>query len=68
MIITPDFNTAVIDPFDNIKTVAFICDVKDGETKQPYFKDPRTIVCDIGRFSLPCTPFTLRRQKKLRAS
>lgn len=43
MIIMPDPTTACFDPFNNNKTVTFICDVKDAETKASYHKDPRYI-------------------------
>lgn len=43
MIITPDPTTACMDYFSATKTLSFICDVKDGETQQPYHKDPRFI-------------------------
>ncbi|MCA9733941.1 MAG: type I glutamate--ammonia ligase [Deferribacteres bacterium] len=43
MIIVPDPNTAVIDPFMEHKTLMMICDVHDPITRQKYSRCPRNI-------------------------
>ncbi len=42
MIMVPDPNTAVVDPFHNVPTLSIICDVTDPEGV-PYQRDPRRI-------------------------
>lgn len=44
MIILPDPQTAMMDPFTQVPTVCFICDVCLPETLQPYDRDPRQVV------------------------
>ena len=44
MIIIPDPNTALMDPFMTTPTLSLICDVCLPETLQPYDRDPRQIV------------------------
>lgn len=43
MLIFPDPNTAVIDPFIKMKTLSMICDIADPITKESYSRDPRFI-------------------------
>ena len=44
MIIMPDPNTAVMDPFIEVPTLSLICDVCMPETLVPYDRDPRQVV------------------------
>lgn len=44
MIILPDPSTAKMDPFMQVPTLHFICDVCMPETLQPYDRDPRHVV------------------------
>src|SRR5487761_1005580 len=43
MLLIPDPNTAVIDPFYETKTLVMVCDVIDPITRQHYDRDPRWI-------------------------
>src|SRR5258705_644154 len=43
MLLIPDPNTAFMDPFAEIPTLAMYGDVKDAITKHPYEPDPRCI-------------------------
>lgn len=43
MILIPDPNTALIDPFVEIKTISFVCNIFDPITKEPYLRCPRNI-------------------------
>jgi glutamine synthetase len=43
MLLIPDPNTAILDPFYAVKTVTMLCDVIDPITRQPYDRDPRRI-------------------------
>jgi glutamine synthetase len=43
MLMLPDPATAVIDPFLEVPTLSFICDVVDPTTREPYGRDPRYI-------------------------
>jgi glutamine synthetase len=43
MLLMPDPDTAVMDPFTAEKTVVFICDVKDPVTAKAYTRDPRNV-------------------------
>jgi hypothetical protein len=43
MLLIPDLDTAVIDPFLTIPTISFVCDVFDPVLKALYAKDPRNI-------------------------
>ncbi|RMG57660.1 MAG: type I glutamate--ammonia ligase [Deltaproteobacteria bacterium] len=43
MLVIPDPETAVIDPFIKRKTITFICNVVDPITKEAYTRDPRNI-------------------------
>jgi len=41
MLLMPDPNTAIMDPFTEVPTISLLCDVKDPVTGQPYSRDPR---------------------------
>ncbi|HLV86500.1 MAG TPA: type I glutamate--ammonia ligase [Candidatus Sulfotelmatobacter sp.] len=43
MLLLPDPETRLLDPFTDVPTVVLICDVVDPVTKQPYDRDPRYI-------------------------
>ncbi|HEY3373814.1 MAG TPA: type I glutamate--ammonia ligase [Candidatus Aquicultor sp.] len=43
MIILPDPDTAMMDPFKKYPTMSLICDIADPITKEPYDRDPRYI-------------------------
>lgn len=43
MLIMPDPNTAILDPFTKIPTLSLICDISDPITKVPYSRDPRYV-------------------------
>lgn len=43
MLVIPDPNTAFMDPFFEVPTVSFICNVVDPVTREKYTRDPRHI-------------------------
>jgi len=43
MLLMPDANTAFVDPFLEVPTLALICNVHDPETRLPYSRDPRYV-------------------------
>jgi glutamine synthetase len=43
MLVIPDPQTAVVDPFFEVPTLSLICNVVDPITRQPYSRDPRYI-------------------------
>jgi glutamine synthetase len=43
MLIIPDPDTALIDPFMKAKTLSLICNIADPITKEGYSRDPRNI-------------------------
>ncbi len=43
MLVVPDPETAMIDPFIEVPTLSLICNIVDPITKEPYDKDPRYI-------------------------
>ena len=43
MILLPDPDTAMMDPFSEHPTLSFVCNVLDAITRQPYSRDPRYI-------------------------
>jgi len=43
LILIPDLATCHVDPFFGYKTIAFICDVYDPITREPYGRDPRGV-------------------------
>ena len=44
MLVVPDANTAMLDPFTAVPTLSLICNIVDPITKKRYGKDPRYIV------------------------
>lgn len=50
MLVVPDPNTALMDPFMATPTVSFICDIVDPVTKEPYSRDPRNIAIKTERY------------------
>jgi glutamine synthetase len=43
MLVIPDPNTAMIDPFCQVSTLSMVCDILDPITQEPYSRDPRYI-------------------------
>ena len=43
MLVMPDPNTAVIDPFGATPTLSLVCDVAEPGTLRPYSRDPRSL-------------------------
>ncbi len=43
MLVVPDPNTAVLDPFTEVATLSLICDIVDPVTREAYSRDPRNI-------------------------
>src|SRR5574337_1346257 len=43
MLVIPDANTAVMDPFTESPTLSLICNIVDPITKEKYTRDPRNI-------------------------
>ncbi len=43
MLLLPDPNTAIIDPFSKVKTLSMVCNVVDPITGERYNRDPRAI-------------------------
>jgi glutamine synthetase len=43
MLMIPDPNTALIDPFCDAPTLSMVCDIVDPITREPYSRDPRHI-------------------------
>ena len=41
--IVPDLSTGMLDPYCNVKTLSFICDIVEPITGEPYRRDPRGI-------------------------
>src|SRR3990167_9729249 len=50
MLVLPDPNTAVMDPFMATPTVSFICDIVDPLTREPYSRDPRNIAIKTEKY------------------
>ncbi len=44
MSLIPDLQTGFIDPFWELPTISFLCNIVEAETKNPYNRDPRLIV------------------------
>ena len=42
MVLMPDAETAIVDPFFEAKTLSITCDILEPSTMQPYNRDPRT--------------------------
>ncbi|MBI3596332.1 MAG: type I glutamate--ammonia ligase [Nitrospirae bacterium] len=43
MLVIPDPNTAIIDPFCQVPTLSMVCDILDPITQEPYSRDPRYV-------------------------
>ena len=43
MLVIPDPDTAVMDPFYEVPTLSLICDIEDPITRESYIKDPRGV-------------------------
>ncbi len=43
MLVVPDANTALMDPFYSAPTLVLICNIVDPVTREPYTRDPRNI-------------------------
>jgi len=43
MLVIPDPNTAMIDPFCQVPTLSMVCDILDPITQEPYSRDPRYV-------------------------
>src|ERR687889_582799 len=43
MILLPDPETAMMDPFTEHSTISFVCNVLDAITREPYSRDPRFV-------------------------
>ena len=43
MILLPDPDAAIMDPFREHSTISFVCNVLDAITREPYSRDPRFI-------------------------
>ncbi|MFQ5455786.1 MAG: type I glutamate--ammonia ligase [Nitrospirota bacterium] len=50
MLLFPDPDTAVMDPFPSIPTLSMICNIKDPITREPYSRDPRYIAQKAERY------------------
>ena len=50
MLVLPDPNTAVMDPFMATPTMSFICDIVDPLTREPYSRDPRNIAIKTEKY------------------
>jgi glutamine synthetase len=50
MLVVPDANTAVMDPFTSAKTLSLLCDIVDPLTRESYARDPRGIAKRAGNF------------------
>jgi glutamine synthetase len=50
MVVVPDANTALIDPFYEAPTLSMICDVVDPLTRERYSRDPRWIATKAANY------------------
>jgi len=50
MLVVPDADTAVIDPFMAEPTLSLICNIVDPITKEPYSRDPRNIAIKAEKY------------------
>src|SRR5687767_2694671 len=50
MLLLPDPNSAVMDPFLEIPTISFICNVFDPITRENYSRDPRYIAQKVEKY------------------
>jgi glutamine synthetase len=50
MLVMPDANTAVMDPFMALPTLSLICNIVEPITKEPYSRDPRNIAIKAEKY------------------
>src|SRR5437016_10150442 len=50
MLVVPDADTAVMDPFMEVPTLSLICNIVDPITHEPYTRDPRFIATKAERY------------------
>jgi glutamine synthetase len=50
MLVMPDANTAVMDPFMSLPTLSLICNIVEPITKEPYSRDPRNIAVKAEKY------------------
>jgi glutamine synthetase len=50
MLVVPDPDTAVMDPFMEVPTLSLICNIVDPITREPYTRDPRYIAQKAERY------------------
>ena len=43
MLVLPDADTALMDPFTEVPTLSLVCSIEDPITRQPYARDPRGV-------------------------
>jgi glutamine synthetase len=43
MLLVPDAETAIVDPFATLPTIAMICNIQDPITREDYSRDPRNV-------------------------
>ena len=44
MVLTPDLGTGTLDPFWEVPTLSFVCNILEADTKALFFRDPRAIL------------------------
>lgn len=54
MVLVPDLSTGFLDPFWDSPTLAFICNIREADTKQLFFRDPREIARRAEKFLVDC--------------
>src|SRR6266705_3779355 len=52
MLLMPDPNTAIMDPFTELPTLSLICNIKDPITSQSYTRDPRFVAQKAEKYLL----------------
>src|SRR6266403_4408184 len=52
MLLFPDPNTAMMDPFTELPTLSLICNIKDPITGQSYTRDPRYVAQKAEKYLL----------------
>lgn len=43
MVLIPDLASGFVDPFPRSRTLSFLCDIHEADTRAPYYRDPRRI-------------------------
>lgn len=54
MVLVPDLATGFLDPFWDSPTLAFICNIREADTKQLFMGDPREIARRAEKFLVDC--------------